>query len=155
MVDGMTGLWNKTYFEKRGGGDGGSARTGRIVGCIVGDVDHFKKVNDTYGHPAGDQVLRGVAQTMLGVIRQEDVLCRVGGEEFSVLTGDGTLGGAAALAERLRKAIEQAKYVHQGKHIPVTCSFGVAESGGGTVNAQTSNKPTKRSTNPRPRAAIG
>jgi two-component system, cell cycle response regulator len=136
MVDGLTGLWNKTYFEKRLSAEmAASARTGRIVGCIVGDVDHFKKVNDTYGHPAGDQVLRGVAQTMLGVIRQEDVLCRVGGEEFSVLTGDGTPGGAAALAERLRKAIEQAKYVHQGKHIPVTCSFGVAETGGGTINA--------------------
>jgi diguanylate cyclase (GGDEF)-like protein len=136
MVDGLTGLWNKTYFEKRLSAEmAASARTGRIVGCIAGDVDHFKKVNDTYGHPAGDQILRTVAQTMLGVIRQEDVLCRVGGEEFSVLTGDATAGGAAALAERLRKAIEQTRCVYQGTQISVTCSFGVVESGGGSVNA--------------------
>jgi diguanylate cyclase len=67
---------------------------------------------------------------MLSTIRQEDVLCRVGGEEFAMITGDATAGGAAALAERLRKAIEQAKFAHRGTQISVTCSFGVAQSGG-------------------------
>ncbi len=131
MVDGLTGLWNKTYFEKRlSAALASSARTGSVVGIVAADIDHFKKVNDTYGHPAGDAVLHGVAQAMLAVIRQEDVLCRVGGEEFSVITGDGTAGGAAQLAERLRKAIEQAKFGYQGKHIPITSSFGVAECSG-------------------------
>ena len=135
MLDGLTGLWNKTYFDTRLSAElASSARTKSIVGVIAADVDHFKKVNDTHGHPAGDVVLRGVAQTMLAAIRQEDVLCRVGGEEFALITGDATTGGAAALAERLRKAIEQARFVHQDQQISITCSFGVALSGGGTVN---------------------
>jgi diguanylate cyclase (GGDEF)-like protein len=131
MVDGLTGLWNRTYFEKRLSAElASSARTQRVAGVIAADVDHFKKVNDTYGHPAGDKILRGVAQTMLAAIRQEDVLCRLGGEEFALITGDAADGGAAALAERLRKAIAQARFVHQGAQISVTCSFGVAQSGG-------------------------
>jgi diguanylate cyclase (GGDEF)-like protein len=131
MVDGLTGLWNRTYFEKRLSAEmASSTRTQGVVGVIAADVDHFKKVNDTHGHPAGDIILRGVAQAMLSTIRQEDVLCRVGGEEFALLTGDAADGGAAALAERLRKAIEQAKFAHRGTQISVTCSFGVAQSGG-------------------------
>ena len=131
MVDGLTGLWNRTYFEKRLSAElAASARTQSVVGVIAADVDHFKKVNDTYGHPAGDMILRGVAQTMLAAIRQEDVICRVGGEEFALVTGDAADGGATALAERLRKAIAQARFVHQGTQISVTCSFGVAQSGG-------------------------
>lgn len=100
------------------------------------DLDHFKSINDTYGHDAGDQVLRTVAQALVGSVRQSDVVGRVGGEEFSVFLPDTGQDGAIVLAENLRRAIELLKPKSGGIDLKITASIGVAQSGGGIQTLQ-------------------
>ncbi len=100
-------------------------RYGRELGCIMFDLDHFKRVNDTYGHAAGDQVLRAVATICESELRGIDVLGRVGGEEFAIVLPETTLAGAAATAERLREKFAESPVTFAGQEIPVTASFGV------------------------------
>ena len=90
------------------------------------DIDHFKKINDTHGHLAGDAVLAAVARVMTETIRAEDVLARYGGEEFAVICREIDLEGARILGERLRVAVEEERFEHDGKVIPVTVSIGAA-----------------------------
>jgi diguanylate cyclase (GGDEF)-like protein len=89
------------------------------------DLDHFKLVNDTYGHAAGDHVLRAVATMCESELRGVDLLGRVGGEEFAVLLPETPLAGAVTIAERLREQFAAAPVVFAGNDIPVTASFGV------------------------------
>ena len=99
-------------------------RTGTPVSFMIFDIDHFKNVNDTYGHLVGDEVLVNLAKLVQGMIRNTDSLVRWGGEEFVILSDDTSIQNAAFLAEKLRKAIEASTLITQQQ---VTCSFGVTE----------------------------
>lgn len=93
------------------------------------DLDHFKAINDTYGHDAGDAVLKMAAHTLQQHIRKSDGLGRIGGEEFSVFLPNTEQAGALALAEQLRKSVEAGTVPHAGRTLQVTASIGVAASG--------------------------
>jgi diguanylate cyclase (GGDEF)-like protein len=93
-------------------------------GLILGDVDHFKRFNDEYGHETGDRVLAMVAQTLAHACRSYDLPARWGGEEFAVLAGLGTPERVQALAVRLRALIEQSTLEHAGRILHVTVSLG-------------------------------
>ena len=99
-------------------------RTGTPVSFMIFDIDHFKNVNDTYGHLVGDEVLVNLAKLVQSMIRNTDSLVRWGGEEFVILSEDTSIQNAAFLAEKLRKAIETTTLITQQQ---VTCSFGVTE----------------------------
>ena len=93
------------------------------------DIDHFKRVNDTYGHDAGDEVLKGFADRLRGIIRGGDLLCRLGGEEFVIVMPNVNVVAASRIAERARRAIEQEGFIVDkvGTIVTVTASIGVAE----------------------------
>ncbi|MEM7582554.1 MAG: GGDEF domain-containing protein [Acidobacteriota bacterium] len=103
-----------------------SCEEGRSMAVIMCDVDHFKKVNDTYGHSAGDEALICVARALDSQRREQDLLARYGGEEFTVLLEDTTGESALQLADRLRRAVEAIDLVYEGQRIPLTLSAGVA-----------------------------
>ncbi len=103
-------------------------RHGRPFSVALLDIDHFKRVNDRYGHVAGDRVLRAVAKLLDENRRTEDFLGRYGGEEFAVLLPETGLDAAAAAAEKLRRCVEKAKMNYEGAVIPVTLTAGVAEA---------------------------
>jgi diguanylate cyclase (GGDEF)-like protein len=90
------------------------------------DVDHFKKVNDNYGHLAGDYVLARLGKITQSAIRAEDIFARYGGEEFSIVSRSVELGRAVLFAERLRMLVETTEFVHESTRIPVTISIGIA-----------------------------
>jgi diguanylate cyclase (GGDEF)-like protein len=96
------------------------------LSLIIFDLDHFKNVNDSYGHPAGDFILAKVAEITLALVRKEDIFARYGGEEFVILMRDTPEEAGAKLAERIRSAIEKANFVFEGKAIPITISLGIA-----------------------------
>jgi diguanylate cyclase (GGDEF)-like protein len=96
---------------------------------IIGDIDNFKQINDTYGHDFGDQVLQCIAQILKNGIRKEDVVSRWGGEEFLIIGIGGKVADGVAIAEGLRKKIELYKFDYNGVEIGVTMTFGVAEYG--------------------------
>jgi diguanylate cyclase (GGDEF)-like protein len=128
MIDGLTGLWNRSYLDARLSAEVAHAkRTGRPVSCIMLDVDRFKLLNDRFGHPFGDEVLRMIAMTLNSNCRTEDIVCRYGGEEFAVLLPNTPANAAVDLAERLRQAIEKETLHFKAHEIKVTASFGVAE----------------------------
>jgi diguanylate cyclase (GGDEF)-like protein len=125
--DPLTRAYNRKHFGERLRSEIGHAVRHRTqLSLIMFDIDHFKKINDTYGHPGGDAVLRAISAAILRVIRVEDVFARVGGEEFALLARgiDGKNG--VLFAERLRRGIERLNVPWEGKTIPVTSSFGVA-----------------------------
>jgi diguanylate cyclase (GGDEF)-like protein len=127
LRDGLTNTFNRRYFLDRLHGELRFAvRHGKPLALLFVDIDHFKKVNDTYGHQAGDQVLAAVARVMMTTIRAEDVLARFGGEEFAVICREIELGGAESLAKRLVAAIAERPFEFCGQQIPVTVSVGAA-----------------------------
>jgi diguanylate cyclase (GGDEF)-like protein len=101
------------------------------MACILLDVDHFKSINDKYGHGFGDLVLKWIANTLQQLCRDEDICCRYGGEEFAILVRNTNSLTAKLFAERLRKAVEAATYKSGLLSTCVTCSFGVADLGTG------------------------
>ncbi|MES1208772.1 MAG: GGDEF domain-containing protein, partial [Pseudomonadota bacterium] len=127
LRDGLTKVFNKKYFtdylEKE---FAFAVRHGGPLALIFLDIDHFKKINDSHGHPAGDFVLAELSQMMTELLRTEDVLARFGGEEFTILCRGSDLQGALIVAERLRSSVQQRKFTFGGKDIPVTISLGVA-----------------------------
>ena len=126
--DGLTGIFNKSHFEET---LHNVVWRGRVspdaMSLIVFDLDFFKKINDTYGHTAGDAVLRQVASVVAAQLPSEYLFARVGGEEFAVLCPGALHGTASALAERLRQVVETTRFEFDGSHIPVTVSLGVAQ----------------------------
>ena len=127
LRDGLTSTFNRRYFIDRLHTELRFAvRHQKTLALLFVDIDHFKKVNDTYGHLGGDGVLAAVARVMTATIRAEDVLARYGGEEFAVICREIEGDGARVLGERLRHAIEQHRIEHDGKVIPVTVSIGAA-----------------------------
>jgi two-component system, cell cycle response regulator len=103
-------------------------RGGSAFAIVMADIDHFKYVNDTYGHLAGDAVLQEVARCMTNLIRPYDAVGRYGGEEFLIVVPSSDAMGALGLAERIRKGIEATPIVAEGAKIIITASFGVAVS---------------------------
>lgn len=127
LTDPLTGLSNRRYAMKRLAQTWESAtRTGKAVSVIMMDIDHFKKVNDVHGHDAGDAVLKAVAGVLQDSCREEEDVCRIGGEEFIVICANATAEEAAAAAERIRTAVEKDHVEWQGHDHHVTMSFGVA-----------------------------
>jgi len=127
MIDGLTGLWNRRYLDAQMLVElAASRRTGAPLACVMADVDHFKSINDRYGHGFGDDVLRSIAALLSEHCRPDDVVCRYGGEEFAILLPGTSSAEAAVVAERLREAVEQLECSYCDKPVKVTCSFGVA-----------------------------
>jgi diguanylate cyclase (GGDEF)-like protein len=127
MTDPLTGLPNRRYAMERIEQEWAAARRRKVpIACIVVDVDHFKRVNDTYGHDAGDTVLRSVAQRLRSATRLQDAVCRVGGEEFLVICPDTTEADAWAHAERLRALVADLRHEDLPRGTQLTISLGVA-----------------------------
>ncbi len=126
MTDELTGLNNRRFFFLHGEGEIQRAKRFRTpLSLLMIDLDHFKKINDTMGHEAGDKVLRCVASIIRDNVRQIDIIARLGGEEFGVLLPNTDAQEAAALAERLRVAVEQAGCRVQEQTVNVTVSIGL------------------------------
>ena len=126
-TDQLTGLWNRRYFDEQLQRIlGESDRSGLPASLIMADIDYFKRVNDNYGHEAGDLVLKHVAAVFLEQVRAIDICARYGGEEIALLLPQTDLAGAVELAERLRRAVAARNATHRGREIPVTASFGVS-----------------------------
>jgi len=124
--DGLTGLHNRRYLEDRLQTEFSYAiRHGVPLGVMVVDADHFKRINDTHGHQAGDAVLKALGKILQAVPRMEDMAARYGGEEFVVIARGVGLEGTVALAERIRTQVMDEKFAFEGKQIPVTVSIGV------------------------------
>ena len=126
-IDGLTGIANRAAFDERLDKELAFAvRHGAPLSVALFDVDHFKKINDTFGHPAGDEVLKSVAGVLSGAVRTEDVVARYGGEEFVVVMRELEVGAARALADRLRESIAAHPVEAAGQSIRLTVSAGVA-----------------------------
>ncbi len=126
-TDGLTKLYNKVYTESMMlRGVLGQVRGMNNLSIALTDIDFFKKVNDTYGHSAGDYVLAQVAGILKSVARESDVVGRFGGEEFMVLLSNADQKGARIFAERFRNKVADTKLMFDGKHIPVTVSTGTS-----------------------------
>jgi two-component system, cell cycle response regulator len=126
-VDALTGAYNKRYAEDALRRSVADARSrGGAFSMVLFDIDHFKKINDTWGHAAGDAVLKEIAEVVRGQLRESDVLCRVGGEEFAILLAGTSVASARGAAEFIRGAVEMTDFMFEGKRIPVTVSLGVA-----------------------------
>lgn len=126
ITDGLTHVFNRRFFMERIRQEVKRAsRYGNDLSLLMIDIDHFKQVNDTYGHQTGDRVLAGVAGLITSRLRDTDVLARYGGEEFALIATPMDLEGAAALAERLRQLVESQVF-EEGKSVGVTVSIGVS-----------------------------
>ena len=126
-TDSLTELYNRRYFTEHSEREFYRAKRHlRIVSLISIDIDHFKHINDGYGHPAGDKVLMSVAKCLLPCIRQEDILARIGGEEFSILLPETSLQSAKVVAERIRLNQSNLSITGEWKgEITLTVSIGV------------------------------
>jgi diguanylate cyclase (GGDEF)-like protein len=127
LRDSLTKAFNKRYFTDRLENEFTFAvRHGTPLSLVLFDVDHFKRVNDTFGHQAGDQVLSGISGVLAGSLRVEDVFARYGGEEFAVICRGSDLSQGQIVGERLRKAVEGHPFSFDDQAIPITISVGVA-----------------------------
>ncbi|MGB0680713.1 MAG: diguanylate cyclase [Polyangiales bacterium] len=127
-IDALTQLHNKRHFEEHIAKEvARSHRYRRPVSVIVFDIDHFKSINDTYGHLAGDAVLRQLGTVVLGRIRSHDVASRIGGEEFAVILPEVDLKSAAVVAQGLCQIVRETVFDFEGNRIDVTISLGVAQ----------------------------
>jgi two-component system, cell cycle response regulator len=130
IIDGLTQIHNKRYlFEELGREITRARRHGRSLAALMFDIDFFKKINDHFGHLAGDYVLRELADAVKSRIRPDDIFARYGGEEFAIVLPETSLEGAVTLAETLRSKVAEHQFVFQGERIPVTVSIGCALMG--------------------------
>lgn len=136
--NGLTGIYNYRYFMKQLEEEiKRSERYGRSVGLMMIDIDLFKHVNDSFGHQRGDEVLRGLAQTLVNTTRETDVVARYGGEEFCVVLPETNLEDTLEVAEKLRSSVAKASYAREkGNSIKITISIGVASFPGVAVNQE-------------------
>lgn len=127
LKDALTGLYNRRYINEKLPIDLiNSALMDQSLSVIMGDIDFFKKVNDTYGHLFGDCVLKSFADTLSGCIKREsDWVARFGGEEFLICLPGASLGRAVKIAESMRKSVEEKNFLCGENHLKITSSFGV------------------------------
>jgi diguanylate cyclase (GGDEF)-like protein len=127
MLDALTGAGNRRHLEQRAEAEiSACQRENKPLTVLAFDLDHFKKINDTWGHPVGDVVLQKVVQVAKDLLRPSDFLARVGGEEFIILLPGANQMGAVQIAERIRLAIAAQSIPANGNTVNVTASFGVA-----------------------------
>jgi two-component system cell cycle response regulator len=125
--DALTGSYNRLHFDERLRAEVAfAARHASDASLVLLDIDHFKRVNDTYGHQVGDMVLSEVAKLSMRSLRTEDVFARFGGEEFAVILRGISLAGAKKLGERLRISLENSRILADKQAVPVTLSGGCA-----------------------------
>jgi len=128
IVDGLTQCYNNRYFLEFLEREMARAlRYDRPLSLMMFDIDHFKEVNDTFGHLAGDQVLRELAALVRGMVRKEECFARYGGEEFVLVSPEGGPERVRKFAEKIRRLTELHPFVFEGKPIYVTLSIGVAD----------------------------
>ncbi|HKA87322.1 MAG TPA: GGDEF domain-containing protein [Haliangiales bacterium] len=127
ILDGLTGIHNKRFFDEVLEREvARSLRHGNSLALVMFDIDLFKIVNDTHGHVAGDAVLQSMCRRLRPRIRREDLLARIGGEEFACILPDTPLQGAVSFAEDLRGLVEKEPFPFEGTSIRITISLGVA-----------------------------
>ena len=127
ITDALTGLFNRSYLLDRLNLEFKRASRNReAMSCLMIDLDHFKQINDTYGHRFGDIILEAVSKRLNGLIRETDIFGRYGGEEFLIILPNTNMDGAVNLAEKLRAGLEGEKITHEFFSLLVTASFGVA-----------------------------
>jgi diguanylate cyclase (GGDEF)-like protein len=127
QIDGLTGLWNRAHLDERLNEEVAAARRhDRPFALIMLDIDHFKSINDQYGHPFGDLVLQRVADALNRTVRVSDTVCRYGGEEFAIILRETANDHAFIAAERMRVAIMTMTLSHLQRPVRITASFGVA-----------------------------
>jgi diguanylate cyclase (GGDEF)-like protein len=134
ILDPLTGIYNRRHFSVCLDRTVSLAKQLRMPLLLVTlDIDDFKRINDTYGHPCGDEVLRDLTRRISKAIRGSDIFVRIGGEEFSILMPDTDLGKGMEIAERLRILVQEKEFEYNGNKIPITISLGLAQYGGETV----------------------
>ncbi|MCC6735628.1 MAG: sensor domain-containing diguanylate cyclase [Bauldia sp.] len=135
--DALTGCLSRRAFREEASRTIAlSLRHDLPLALITFDLDHFKSINDTFGHAAGDEVLKAAAATIMRTMRRSDVLGRLGGEEFGVLLPNTDLAGAFEAAERMRSVLAEREVDIGGRTLTVTASFGVAAAGNGVETAE-------------------
>jgi diguanylate cyclase (GGDEF)-like protein len=138
-TDYLTGLYNRRHFYDVGQTLFASMQRGTItLTAAIIDVDHFKRINDTLGHDAGDYVLKAVARNLRAITREAEIIARVGGEEFALLAINLAPESVHGFFDRLRDAISSIEVTMDGASVPVTASIGVCTSGGGSLDAMMS-----------------
>jgi len=126
QIDGLTGLWNRAHFDRRLEAElAEMKRRETPLSLVMCDLDHFKKLNDSFGHPAGDAVLETFASLITQEIRVNDIACRYGGEEFALILPRTAVAEAVGVCERIRKALF-ARTFRKYPEMQATASFGVA-----------------------------
>ncbi|WP_394209069.1 diguanylate cyclase [Enterovibrio calviensis] len=130
-TDSLTGLFNRRYFGTQLDRLQKEMAVGDFsVSCLLLDIDHFKQVNDNFGHPTGDKVLEGIAELFNKNLRRDDICARVGGEEFMLLLPNSEIEKASVIAEDLRQRISELEFhTEQGVNFNITASFGATEIG--------------------------
>lgn len=127
ITDSLTKAYNRRYFFEVSKNIISTAlRDKNEVSLIMLDVDFFKKINDKYGHQAGDRVLENLVESINKIIRESDILARIGGEEFSILLNNTSKAGAKVIAEKIRSFVESHKITYHDKSIEITVSLGVS-----------------------------
>lgn len=137
VTDSLTGPHNRRYLETHFKALEETLRpVGKPLSLMLLDVDHFKAINDSHGHAAGDVVLQGIAGRIMGTLRGVDTAVRLGGEEFVVLMPNATLSQSLDAADRLREEIAQKPFAISGEEgsIPVTVSIGVVNAAAGEAD---------------------
>jgi diguanylate cyclase (GGDEF)-like protein len=125
--DQLTGLPNRRYMRDRlKNEEARSSRNGKPFALVMGDIDDFKHVNDTYGHEAGDGVLRHIAQIITSSLRHQDTVSRWGGEEFLLLLPETDTKGAVVISEKIRSRVEAEQYDNEGIPLHITITLGVS-----------------------------
>lgn len=127
-LDFLTNIPNRRYFFTMGNKLFETTKRGKIsLSMMILDIDYFKNVNDTYGHKIGDKVLKLVAKTIQESVRKEDIVARVGGEEFAILLNDTTLEITQKISEKIRSNIESSPFIKEDIHINLTASIGITQ----------------------------
>jgi len=126
LIDPLTGIYNRRAYDRRIEEElQRYQRYHRVFSLLVFDVDHFKDINDRYGHSAGDQCLKEIINRVKLILRKSDFLSRYGGEEFVVIVPEINAEGALEVAEKIRATVEQTKFIHKSEVVKITISIGL------------------------------